>query len=96
MVHDGSTQTSTVRFPRGHAGLSGLSVLPGVSVEMVRIAWSHRRTRWWARVPFVPVPSGTHLGWRRETAYGRSDVNARVGDIVEYAAWRRHQRKARS
>lgn len=85
-----SDAVTTGRSLRGHA-----SALPGAAAEMIRIGWSHRRLRWWARVPFVPVPSGTHLGWRLETAYGRSDASARLGDIVEYASWRRRQRRAR-
>jgi hypothetical protein len=84
-----SAGMSTGRLLSRHAAL-----LPGVVLELIRIGWSHRRSSWWARVPFVPVPSGTHLGWRRETAYGRPDISARLGDIVEYAAWRRRQRRA--
>jgi hypothetical protein len=85
---------SVNRESEGGIGMHRVRELPLVSLEMVRIAWAHRRDRWWARVPFLPVPSGMHLGWRRETAYGRADVAARLGDIFEYAAWRRRQRRA--
>lgn len=70
--------------------------LIGVSPELIRLAWSHRRSHWWARPPFLPLPSSAHLAWRRETAYGSGSAPVHKGDLAEFAAWSRRQRKVRS
>jgi hypothetical protein len=42
--------------------------------------------RWWARMPFLPVPDREYLRFRVETAYG-ADGRPRVSDLVRYLEW---------
>ena len=65
-------------------------------VELARIGWTHRRQDWWRTPPFLPLPSAAHLGWRRFTAYGDTETELDAGDVLDYAIWRRRQRRART
>jgi len=43
--------------------------------------------RWWARPPFVPLPSRDYLRFRLETQYGSGTAPTEPGDVVEYLSW---------
>ena len=52
--------------------------------------------RWWARVPFLPLPRGDYLRFRLVTQYGTADGQAiRVDDVISYLAWCRGQHSVR-
>ncbi|MGI9052353.1 MAG: hypothetical protein ACR2HQ_06855 [Ilumatobacteraceae bacterium] len=44
-------------------------------------------TGWWRRWPFLPVPSGEYLRFRRLTQYGDSRAPVSGVDVVNYLAW---------
>jgi len=45
--------------------------------------------KWWARPPFIPVPSRDVLRWRVTTAYGHPDMVLVPDDVLSYLRWRR-------
>jgi hypothetical protein len=57
--------------------------------QMFRMA----RGRWWAQLPFLPVPDRRYVQFRLETAYG-TDVPGRAADVVRYLEWCRASSRA--
>jgi hypothetical protein len=64
-------------------------VRPRLAVDLVRLAWSFRARDWWRRPPFLPLPPREYMRWRMFTAYGDEDAIPPVGDVVNFARWRR-------
>ena len=60
---------------------------PTLAADLVRVAWRFRVRRWWARPPFLPVPSGDYVRWRMHTAYGTHDAVPPAADVERYAQW---------
>lgn len=60
---------------------------PSLAIALARVAWRFRRRGWYARFPFLPLPSREYLRWRMHTAYGRDDAVPPAGDIARYARW---------
>jgi hypothetical protein len=60
---------------------------PMLGIALVRVAWRFRRRGWWARFPFLPVPSRTYLAWRMHTVYGDHHAVPPADDIERYARW---------
>ncbi|MDX2185166.1 MAG: hypothetical protein SFW08_14405 [Gemmatimonadaceae bacterium] len=56
-------------------------------LAMVRVGWRFRRRGWFARVPFLPLPSMPYVRWRMYTAFGAEDAVPTVEDVVSYARW---------
>ena len=67
-------------------------VHPGLAVDLVRVPWRFRRRRWWARVPFLPLPDRTYVRWRMHTAYGDAEAVPPAAELVRYARWVGRQR----
>ena len=65
---------------------------PPLGVDLLRVAWRFRVRRWWARPPFLPVPSRDYVRWRMHTAYGDEDAIPPVEDVIRYARWVGKQR----
>jgi hypothetical protein len=64
-------------------------VRPRLAVDLLRLAWSFRARDWWRRPPFLPLPPREYMRWRMFTAYGDEDAIPPVGDVVNFARWRR-------
>ena len=62
---------------------------PRLALDLVKTGWAFRRRRWWATVPFLPVPDRTYLRWRMFTAYGDEAAVPPVEDVIRFARWRR-------
>ncbi|HEV3281690.1 MAG TPA: hypothetical protein VG032_08800 [Acidimicrobiales bacterium] len=45
---------------------------------------------WWYRWPYLPLPDGRLWAFRMETAYGRTDVDPEVDDVIAYLEWCRN------
>lgn len=43
--------------------------------------------RWWARPPFLPVPSRAYLRFRKEAYYGDSQTPFAPADVLKYLSW---------
>lgn len=43
--------------------------------------------RWWARAPFLPVPTREYLNFRVVTQYGERGHAIRVEDVLSYLNW---------
>jgi hypothetical protein len=62
---------------------------PRLALDLLRLAWSFRARNWWRRPPFLPLPPREYLRWRMFTAYGDENAVPPVGDVVNFARWRR-------
>jgi hypothetical protein len=62
---------------------------PRIAVDLVALAWSMRRRRWFREPPFLPLPPPEYLRWRMLTAYGDEDAVPPVDDVIRLARWRR-------
>jgi hypothetical protein len=64
-------------------------VNPRVALDLVSLAWSLRRRRWYRELPFLPLPPPEYVRWRMLTAYGDEDAVPPPGDVLRLARWRR-------
>jgi hypothetical protein len=60
---------------------------PSLAIDLVRVAWRFRERGWYARLPFLPLPSRKYVRWRMHTAYGDPDIIPPAADIIRYARW---------
>lgn len=44
-------------------------------------------SRWWTRRPFVPVPAGDYLRFRKEAYYGSETASFAPQDVLKYLQW---------
>lgn len=65
------------------------AVNPRVAADLLALAWSMRRLRWYRVPPFLPLPPSDYLRWRMHTAYGDEHAVPPLGDVVRFARWRR-------
>ena len=71
-------------------GLSWRAVVnPRVAADLVSLAWSMRKLRWYRIPPFLPVPPREYLRWRMHTVYGDESAVPPVRDVLRFARWRR-------
>ncbi len=63
------------------------AVRPALAAALVTAAWRFRRNGWWARFPFLPLPSRDYVRWRMHTAYGSEDAIPPAADVERYARW---------
>ena len=61
-------------------------VRPRLWVTALRQAGRAVPRRWWARPPFLPLPSRAYVQFRLETAYG-SQAPPDGADVVRYLTW---------
>jgi len=62
---------------------------PRLGLDLLKTAWAFRRRRWWSRAPFLPLPDGEYLRWRKYTAYADEAAVPPVKDVIRFARWRR-------
>ena len=43
--------------------------------------------RWWARSPFLPLPTRDYIRFRVQTQYGDQDHVIEVADVLSYLNW---------
>ena len=68
--------------------LIGRAVLsPSLAVALVTVVWRFRRRGWYARFPFLPMPSKPYVAWRMYTAYGSEDALPSADEVERYARW---------
>jgi hypothetical protein len=60
---------------------------PPLAVDLLRVAWRFRARGWYARFPFLPLPSRPYMRWRMVTAYGDPAIVPPAEDIIRYARW---------
>lgn len=63
------------------------AVRPRLAADLLRVAWRFRARRWYARVPFLPLPPREYVEWRMHTAYGDHHAVPPAGDVERYARW---------
>lgn len=62
---------------------------PDLWWSAIRAGVRHAPRRWWASAPHLPVPDSAWMGFRYETAVGRSDGRPTPGQVIEYLEWSR-------
>ena len=65
------------------------AVHPRAAADLLSLAWSMRRRRWYRRPPFLPLPPIEYVRWRMYTAYGDENAIPPFADVLSYARWRR-------
>ena len=60
---------------------------PSLAVALVTVVWRFRRRGWYARFPFLPLPSKPYIAWRMYTAYGSEDALPSADEVERYARW---------
>jgi len=60
---------------------------PPLAIDLLRVAWRFRADGWYARFPFLPIPSRPYVRWRMHTAYGDPDTVPPAEDLIRYARW---------
>jgi len=69
-------------------GLARRAIIsPRLARDLVLVLWRFRRRRWFARPPFLPLPSREYVRWRMYTAYGDEGAVPPVDDMIRYAHW---------
>jgi hypothetical protein len=53
----------------------------------LRTAWVMRAHRWWTRAPFLPLPAGEYVRWRKFTAYGDHSKRMDWADVSTFNRW---------
>lgn len=75
--------------------MAGLAVRhPRTIPHLLRAAWAFRARNWYRRPPFLPLPPGSYMRWRLETAYGDADARPSAEELVRYLAWGTETRRA--
>ena len=59
---------------------------PGLWPAMLGAAWRFRRSGWYRRAPFLPLPPAEYLDWRMHTAYGETGEPQGV-ELERYLRW---------
>lgn len=62
---------------------------PRLALDLLRLTWSFRARDWYRRPPFLPLPPREYLRWRMLTAYGDEAAVPPLGDVINFARWRR-------
>ncbi len=62
---------------------------------VIAAAWALRRTGWWRRTPFLPVPDDAYWQFRLATFGGSPTPQLDPREVVEAAKWSRRQRSTR-
>ncbi len=60
---------------------------PSLAIALLTVVWRFRRRGWYARFPFLPVPSRPYVAWRMYTAYGSEDALPSADEVERYARW---------
>jgi hypothetical protein len=66
------------------AAVAGRPRLWPVTIRLMRRTAPNR---WWARRPFLPVPTRRYLDFRLVTQYGETSRSAVAADVVDYLEW---------
>ena len=66
---------------------------PHLWMTAIHQTWRIRRTGWYRKPPFLPVPDSSYLRFRLHTAYGDGDGQQKIPiDVVTYLEWCRNWR----
>ena len=71
----------------GVAAGKAVAVHPSLWPAAIRQARRLARDRWWARPPFLPVPSGEYVAFRLQTQYGDPAHRLEPDDFIRYLRW---------
>lgn len=79
------------RLTLAAAVVAAVAVRPSLWPAGVRQVLLLAGRRWWARPPFLPLPTPAYLRFRLVTAYGGDGTDAEAAtvaaDVVSYLRW---------
>jgi hypothetical protein len=64
---------------------------PADGFVLARMGWRFRRSGWWHRAPFLPVPGEQYWEFRRQTALGYGDEQLSLEALLDAAKWSMRQ-----
>ncbi len=68
--------------------MAGLALRrPRTIPHLLGAAWAFRARGWYRRPPFLPVPPGSYVRWRMETAYGDAEATPSDEELERYLRW---------
>jgi len=68
--------------------MAGLALRrPRTIPYLLQAAWAFRARDWNRRAPFLPLPPGSYMRWRLETAYGAETAVPTDDEIERYLRW---------
>lgn len=60
---------------------------PSCIPTLLTTAWCFRAHRWYARPPFLPIPSPRYLRWRMDCAYGDPNAAPSREELMRFLLW---------
>lgn len=69
--------------------VAAVVIRPWLWVTAVGATFALTPRHWWKRRPYLPIPDGEVVRWRKATAYGSSSKDMTVSDVLSYLEWRR-------
>jgi hypothetical protein len=75
------------RWRHGTAVVVAVLARPSLWWTALRVARGVIPRRWWARPPFLPIPSRAYLRFRKEAYYGDPRAPFRAADVLKYLMW---------
>jgi hypothetical protein len=79
--------SSAVAVSVAVAAAKAVAVHPALWPAAIRQARRLARDRWWARPPFLPLPSRDYVGFRMQTQYGEPTHRLEPDDLIRYLGW---------
>ncbi|MGH7482638.1 MAG: hypothetical protein ACRELV_10830 [Longimicrobiales bacterium] len=68
---------------------------PRLLLTAFRTAWRFRRSGWYRRVPFLPLPPREYVAWRLHTAYGEHGTGPTPDEVERYLLWTDRMQRSR-
>jgi hypothetical protein len=60
---------------------------PRLLVLLPLVGWRFRRSDWYRRWPFLPLPPASYIAWRMHTAFGAEDTAPNAEQAELYLRW---------
>ena len=62
-------------------------VRPRLLFLLLGTAWRFRRSGWYRKPPFLPLPPAEYMQWRQHTAYGDEPRTSTPAELEAYVRW---------
>lgn len=76
-------------FRSGGAIVMAVAVRPRLWIVAIVQLFRLAPTKWWARAPFLPIPTDEYMSFRAQTQYGGHAQKIESKDVVSYLNWLR-------
>ena len=80
--------TSKIRTSAFKSVIIAVLKKPSLWPIALKQLWRIRKSNWYTKPPFLPVPENSYIDFRIHTAYGSSEDLSRLAiDVVTYLDW---------